>query len=99
MIKSEKTRRGYVNEATEYLDLHLIGKTDMYWSYIEDDFIYDKSVEGTFSCGIKTPGATRGSLRINKGVIESIELFEDSFCFDRAVLDNLNQFKGIPGGI
>lgn len=94
IIRSEKTRRGYINAITEYLDRYLIGKTDRYYNYIEDNFTKDEIFRGTFTCGIRTPGATRGSLVVKSGIIENIELFEDRFCYSREVLDNLNQFIG-----
>lgn len=94
IIRSERTRQGYINAITKYLDQYLIGKTDKYYSYIDDNFTDDEIFERTFTCGIRTPDATRGSLVVNTGIIESIEIFEDNFCYNREVLNNLNQFIG-----
>ena len=90
MIKSKKNWQGYKNEITEYLDKYLIkcyGCRDFYSNYIypnpQDNFWI-----------IRVPGASRGNIEVVEGIIKNITLYEDSFCYERDVLDNLNQFIG-----
>lgn len=90
MIKSKKNRQGYKNDITEYLDEYLIkceGCIDFYSNYI-----YDEPINGNWA--IRVPGATRGHIKIEDGIIKEIKLYEDSFCYKREVLNNLDQFIG-----
>lgn len=91
MIFSTKDRQGYRNEITDYLDKYLIkcdGCIDLYSNYI-----FDEDVNGNWA--IRVPGATRGHIKVENGVVEKIKLYEDSFCYTRDVYDGLDKFIGM----
>lgn len=90
MIKSEKNWQGYRNEVTNYLDRYLI-KCEGYAKFF-GNYIYPNP-QGSHWI-IRVPGASRGNIEIIDGVIKSITLYEDSFCYDKKVFDELNQFIG-----
>lgn len=90
MIESKKNWKGYKNKITEYLDRYLIkceGCVDFYSNYIYD------SPHGNLWI-IRVPGASRGNIEIVNGIVTNITLYEDSFCYEREVLDDINQFIG-----
>ena len=90
MIKSTKIRRDYKSEITDYLDKHLIkcyGCSDFYSNYI-----YSEPVNGYWA--IRVPGATRGHIKVEDGVVKEIKLYEDTFCYGESVFDELNKFVG-----
>lgn len=91
MITSIKNWQGYKNDITKYLDEYLIkceGCREFYSSYI-----YESPVNGNWA--IRVPGATRGHINIDNGVIKEIELYKDRFCYTKDVYNNLNQFIGL----
>lgn len=87
MITSREDWQGYRNEITDYLDKYLIADCRGW-----NNYIYNHPIENKWL--IRVPGATRGNFEVKNGVITSIELYEDSFCYKKEVLDNLNQFIG-----
>lgn len=87
MIKSTKNRYGYINEVTHYLDKFLVFSSQQCSNYIYDSPANDRWL-------IRVPGATRGNILVKDGLIKEITLYEDSFCYRREVLDNINQFIG-----
>lgn len=92
MITTKKNNFGYFNEITQYLDKYLI--LDPEWSHT---YIYEKPIGDTWL--IRIPGATIGKLKIKNNIIEDINLYEDDCiyklrCYDKSVLENLNQFIG-----
>ena len=89
MIKSRKNWQGYRNEITDYLDRYLISE---YLRYFDGNYIYPNPQGNIWI--IRVPGASRGNIEIVEGIIKNITLYEDSFCYERDVLDNLNQFIG-----
>lgn len=88
MIISKKRSYGLVNEVTEYLDKYLIGNLHEYYY----NYIYEEPSDNKWL--IRVPGATRGNILIENGVIKHIELYDDSFCYRKEVLFNLDQFIG-----
>lgn len=91
MIKSIKDQQGYKNQITVYLDEYLIkceGCVDFYRNYI-----YDEPKDNKWA--IRVPGATRGHIEVEGGIIKEIELYEDRFCYSKEVYDNLNKFIGM----
>lgn len=91
MIKSTKDRQGYRNEITDFLDKYLL---DDFCEYrdIYSNYIYDTSFNNRWL--IRVPGATRGNILVEDGIIKSIEIYEDSFCYKREVLDHIDKFIG-----
>lgn len=90
MIQSKHIWIGIVNEITDYLDKYLL-KCDDCDDYYRN-YIYDKPIGNKWL--IRVPGATRGNIEVEDGVIKNITLLEDSFCYRKEVLDNLPQFFG-----
>lgn len=96
MIKSIRNWQGYRNEITDYLDEFLL---DGYARGCDADsnYIYDRPVvksQRESYWGIRVPGATRGEMLIEDGIIKNIKLYEDTFCYKREVLDNIDKFYG-----
>lgn len=91
MIKSRRTRQGYRNEITDFLDKYLL---DDFCEFREiySNYIYDEPFNNRWL--IRVPGATRGNILVEDGIVKSIEIYEDSFCYKREVLDHINQFIG-----
>ena len=91
IITSVRNRKGYINGVTKFLDEYLIkceNYSDFYYNYICDEPFND-------DWAIRVPGATRGHIKIKDGVITEIKLYEDSFCYDEKVYDNLDKFIGM----
>lgn len=90
MILSKKCNIGYINKITNYLDNYLEKKykdSDFYNTYI-----YDEPINHLWA--IRIPGVTVGHIKVKENIITDIILYEDSFCYKKEVLDNLNQFVG-----
>lgn len=91
MIKSIKNWQGYKNIITDYLDKYLIKCDNCEGFY--SNYIYTEPINGKWA--IRVPGATRGYIKIENGIIEEIELYEDSFCYSTSVYDELDKFIGM----
>ena len=90
MIESKRGSFGYKNEITEYLDKYLIKAEytiDIYSNYIYPSPHGNKWI-------IRIPGMSVGNIEIVDGIVKSIKLNEDSFCYEKEVLNNLNKFIG-----
>lgn len=92
IIKSiYKENTGYYNEITDYLDKYLL-KVDNCWRGYRN-YIYEEPINNSWL--IRVPGATRGNIIVDdNNIILEINLYEDSFCYNREVLNNLDQFIG-----
>lgn len=92
MIVSEKKYScAYVNDITRYLDRYLIRCNDCLDLY--SNYIFNEPVNGNWA--IRVPGATRGHIKIEDGVVTEIKLYEDSFCYKKDVFDDLKKFIGM----
>ena len=77
--------KNWTNKFTEECDKYLTDNYKGYDDYLLNTYLYGNQDGVEFNehnwCCFRVPGATRGGIKIENGIITDIEFFEDT-CFD-----------------
>lgn len=87
-MKSMRTKQGFINDITKYLDDNMEINSPYF-----NNYIYDGKIDEYWL--IRYPGATRGRIEVENNIIKNIELYEDSFCYNECVNEGVKQFYGM----